>query len=185
MGSWGISGSRISLHPNHQAERRVQGCEPRSMMEVPPGCTRSPRAWCPPSGGMVWLACVIRSWPVARAGSDVILGCGVSASVQQGAGAWPLSSVRVSLAFLAHVCTAGPDSRPGWWPVKAVPVPQGAQLQAESGTGWYFTLERAQGPSPQLGWGSSFGCPGESPGAWTPAPGVGLWSSELPGAQPG
>lgn len=77
VGSWGISGPRVSLHPDDQAERRVWGCEPHPMMELPPGCTRSCWVWCPPSGGMAWLACVIRTWLAARAGSDVILGCGV------------------------------------------------------------------------------------------------------------
>lgn len=69
------------------------------MMERPPGRTRSCRAWCPPSGGMAWLACVIRTWLAAGAGSDVILGCGVLHPSDKESRAWLLSSVRVSLVF--------------------------------------------------------------------------------------
>lgn len=79
VGSWGLSGPSTSLHLNDRAERRVQGREPRWVKEVPPGRTRSPWAQCPASSGVA--GCVIRSRLAAGAGPDVILGCGVSASV--------------------------------------------------------------------------------------------------------
>lgn len=84
------------------------------MMKVLPGCTTARGKLALPSLGqhplervaLYWLVCVIRSRLAAGAGANIILGRGVSTSGLSGREplALHLSSGRILLVFLAHVC---------------------------------------------------------------------------------